>query len=324
MVNNTNKLIFLIAGSLLTAILIASCANLPVRVTPAAPAEPVSPENNSVVSQNPTAEDDGMTLTRPENIPWVEPAAGMTVTPIVLPIEKRGEEGGLIIRTESDNSEGGVIYYENGEEAPLIQAVYPTATPAAPDVPAVYGGLKDEMSVYSFAPVSGAVVLPNQALHMDVMLKNTGTTTWQTTYKVTDISANPITVIREYNLPYAVAPQGTVMLSIYMTAPAELGTYQETFSIQDAYGAVFGSFDYSLVVGGFSSITEIPTLTATITPTYYSAAGITATPDELRWMCIDPERSKLQDCYQFCVEYSDREEFSYCFYDGIRYTTPIP
>ena len=87
---------------------------------------------------------------------------------------------------------------------------------------------------------------------------------------------------------------------------------------------VFGNFEYVLTVGGFSSITEIPTLTATVTPTYYSAEGITATPDSLAWMCIDPERSKLQDCYQFCVEYSDREEFRYCFYDGNRYTTPIP
>ena len=57
---------------------------------------------------------------------------------------------------------------------------------------------------------------------------------------------------------------------------------------------------------------------------YYSADGITATPDSLAWMCIDPERSKLQDCYSFCVEYSDRDEFRYCFYDGQRYTTPVP
>ena len=156
------------------------------------------------------------------------------------------------------------------------------------------------------------------------MLKNSGTTTWQTSYKVSDISSSPMTVTREYYLPYAVSPGGTVLLSIYMAAPSAVGNYQASFSIQDSYGAVFGTFDYTLVVGSFSSITEIPTLTATVTPTYYSAEGITATPDSLAWMCIDPERSMRQDCYQFCVEYSDREEFSYCFYDGIRYTTPIP
>ena len=185
-------------------------------------------------------------------------------------------------------------------------------------------GTKDEMNVSNFNPVNGAVVLPNQALHMDVTLKNIGSTTWQTSHKVIDISSDPMTVLREYNLPYAVAPNGTVMLSIYMTSPAELGTYTANFMIQDAYGANFGEFEYTLTVGGFSSITEIPTLTATVTPTYYSAEGITATPDELRWMCIDPERSKLQDCYSFCVEYSHLDAFKYCFYDGVRYTTPVP
>ena len=98
-------------------------------------------------------------------------------------------------------------------------------------------------------------------------------------YKVVDISENPMTVQKEFNLPYAVAPGGTAVLSIYMTAPSMLGNYTESFQIQDAYGAVFGKFDYYMSVGDFSYITAIPTLTATITPTYYSAEGITATPD---------------------------------------------
>ncbi len=286
-------------------LLMASCANLPTQVV-----------TISEVNDSDNSDDDNPTeqfvepIQNTQREEWSGGNMGPTVTPIVLSIESRGAEGAIIIREVPEQPQGSEYYYVSDVATPV-----PTAN---------FGGMKDEMSVVSYAPVNGAVVLPNQALHMDVTLKNTGSTTWQTSYKVTDISSNPMTVLREYYLPYAVAPDGTVMLSIYMTSPAELGSYTANFMIQDAYGAKFGEFEYMLTVGGFSSITEIPTLTATVTPTYYSAEGITATPDELRWMCIDPERSKLQDCYSFCVEYSHLDAFKYCFYDGVRYTTPVP
>ena len=184
--------------------------------------------------------------------------------------------------------------------------------------------MRDEMELVSFNPRNNSTVLPGQSLHLDITLKNTGTTTWQTSYKVTDISASPMAITKEYTLPYPVAPGGTVLISVYMAAPSPLGNYVESFQIKDSYGAVFGQFEYYLTVGDFSVITAIPTLTATITPTYYSPDGITATPDSLAWMCIDPERSKLQDCYSFCVEYSHREEFRFCYYNGDLYLTPVP
>ena len=309
MENKKKQLLIFLIFCISTALFAASCANLPSKIVPEHSENGVTPEPEislpSGDAQAPGTDD--YMIQNNRNDDWTEPQSNVTVTPVLLFIEKKGDADALIIRDEPviGSDTGGFVY----------------ATPA-PNVS--YGGLKDEMEVYGYAPVNGAVVLPNQFLHLDVTLLNTGTTTWQTTYKVTDTSADPMTVLREYYLPYAVAPQGTVMLSIYMTAPQELGSYTESFRIEDAYGAVFGNFEYVLTVGGFSSITEIPTLTATVTPTYYSPEGITATPDSLAWMCIDPERSKLQDCYQFCVEYSDREEFRYCFYDGNRYTTPMP
>ena len=296
---------------LLCILFIASCANLPTKVDQ----KPVV----DISEDDTTGENDEEYMIRNDSFDnWSSDYAGPTVTPIVLSIESAGEEGSLIIRQDPvlpEDSEISYSYDSSSDSGIQVSTPVPTA---------YSGAMKDEMAVAGFSPVNGAVVLPNQSMHMDVTLKNTGTTTWQTSYKVVDISGNPLTVLREYNLPYAVAPEGTVLLSIYMTSPAELGSYTSNFLIQDAYGVKFGEFAYTLTVGSFSSITEIPTLTATITPTYYSADGITATPDSLAWMCIDPERSKLQDCYSFCAEYSDRDEFRYCFYDGVRYTTPVP
>ncbi len=212
----------------------------------------------------------------------------------------------MIIREDNSADTSEIVY---------ITAV-PTAASSASSV------MKDEMSVYSFAPVSGTTVLPGEALHLDVTLKNTGTTTWQTSYKIVDYSNNAMAVTKEYNLPNAVAPGGTVLVSIYLAAPKTVGSYPENFYIQDAYGVKFGSFDYVLTVGDYSAVTPIITYTPSMTPTYYSADGITATPDTLAWMCVDRERSKLQDCLLFCQTYPDT--FPVCYYDGERYLTPVP
>ena len=311
-----NTIYYVVFILLFMMVLLPSCVNLPQKVTPIAT---LSDEVNLIIRNENDPEPEANNapeVNAPVVYEWVEPAGGPTVTPLVLGIEKRGEEGIVILRTPS--AEGESVYTEPGTyEMPSSQSY--NSSPIVNNAV-----MSDSMEPVNFNPVNGAVVLPGQALHLDVTLKNTGTTTWQTNYKITDISASPMTIQKEYNLPYAVAPGGTAIVSIYMSAPSNLGTYTETFQIQDAYGAVFGRFDYGLTVGDFSYVTSIPTLTATITPTYYSAEGITATPDSLAWMCIDPERSKLQDCYSFCVEYSDRDEFRYCFYDGQRYTTPVP
>ena len=293
---------------LILLVTFASCANLPVKVVSNLPSmqdeegpdEDDDDEDDDLISR-PGEEDDDFDDFDSYSFDrdWSEPEYGPTVTAIVLIAEQTGKEGGVIERQPYSYEDDGEYGYE-----------YEAATPVPTALP---GGLRDEMALYRYAPVSGSVVLPGQALHLDVTLQNTGTTVWQTSYKVVDYSDDPMTVQREYNLPRAVAPGDTVLISIYMTAPSYTGSFPANFRIQDAYGVVFGTFDYLLTVGEFSSITEIPTLTATITPTYYSPLGITATPDSLAWMCIDPERSKLQDCYQVCVEYSHREEFHFCF-----------
>ena len=291
--------------------LLVSCQNLPSKVvlTLEVPTEE-SESGEPVTSENAADVETEEIIVRQE---WTGPEAGPTVTPIVLMIEKRGEEGGPIIRSE----ESDVYDYISESETSQSMSSYSASASAS-------AGMKDDMELVRFNPVNNAIVLPNQALHLDITLKNTGTTTWMLDYSIEDISAQRMAVDKVWKIPYMAGPGDTVTISVYMTAPQQLGSYSEAFQIKDAYGAVFGTFNYTLTVGSFSSVTDIPTLPPTATPTYYSAAGITATPDELWWMCTDMERSKLQDCYSFCVEYSYRPEFQNCFYDGNRYTTPVP
>ena len=225
MENRALKKILIGILCLILLISFASCANLPTKVVSNLPSAQTGegpdedePDDEGLIS-HPGTDDDGGTdyvISRD----WSEPEFGPTVTAIVLIAEQTGEEGGLIERND-------FIYEDYGES----EYGYDVATPVPTALP---GGLRDEMTLYRYAPVSGSVVLPGQALHMDVTLQNTGTTVWQTSYKVVDYSESPMTVQREYNLPRAVAPGDTVLISIYMTAPSYIGSYPANFRIQDA------------------------------------------------------------------------------------------
>ena len=293
-----NKII-LLSTALIVLLILSACANTPGQSVKVYYETQTAEADTNVTGGDQSSQDRSASLAESIN--------GPTVTPIVLSVVKKGSEGSMIVREETT---------EDPSEIQYITEV-PTAAPAASS-----SAMKDEMSVYSFSPASGSTVLPGEALHLDVTLQNTGTTTWQTSYKIVDYSNNAMAVTKEYNLPNAVAPGGTVLISIYLAAPTTAGSYPENFYIQDAYGVQFGSFDYVLTVGDYSVITPIITYTPSMTPTYYSADGITATPDSLAWMCVDRERSKLQDCKAFCENYPDT--FPVCYYDGERYLTPVP
>ncbi|MBQ6520631.1 MAG: hypothetical protein IJI14_18140 [Anaerolineaceae bacterium] len=318
LINMTRAKLILIT-SLIIICLLAACSNLPGKTKESANPT-ISDPTEEVQTQSETETESF--IQRNYSSEWTEPSKDLpTVTAIVLGVEKKGETAPMIIRESNSESRIDNNAYSVSDPGTITRISTPVPNQITEIQPS---GMYDRMETYSFNPRDGSTVLPGQSLHLDVTLKNTGTTTWQTNYKVSDISQAPMTVQREYTLPYAVAPGGTVLLSIYMAAPSTLGTYSAGFEIKDSYGAAFGQFYYSLNVGDFSVLTSIPTLTATITPTYYSPIGITATPDSLAWMCIDPERSKRQDCYSFCVEYSHRPEFSYCYYNGELYLTPVP
>ena len=316
MVINSRSIVILLV---LLPLLMTSCSNLPGKDKTSIN---TSNEPLSEVDQTLTQGKNDVEIIQRPNLEWVEPASNSpTVTPIVLGPEKRGETAPIIVRDPIEQITRDPSTFTSNDMSGYTQISTPFPTAVQGNM---QGAMRDEMELVSFNPRNNSTVLPGQSLHLDISLKNTGTTTWQTNYKLIDTSAAPMAITKEYLLPYPVAPGGTVLLSVYMAAPSALGNYVENFQIKDSYGVVFGQFEYYLAVGDFSVITAIPTLTATITPTYYSPDGITATPDSLIWMCIDPERSKLQDCYSFCVEFSDREEFRYCYYDGELYQTPVP
>jgi hypothetical protein len=81
--------------------------------------------------------------------------------------------------------------------------------------------------------------IPNASFTKTWRLKNVGTCTWNTNYKLTYVSGDKIGGPASQNLPKNVAPGEQIDISIDLTAPASEGTYQGSWMIADENGQFF-------------------------------------------------------------------------------------
>ncbi len=74
-------------------------------------------------------------------------------------------------------------------------------------------------------------------------LKNTGTCTWNSSYALVFADGDKMSAPAEVPLTASVAPGQTVDLSVELTAPDTLGTYQGNWQLRDEQGKTFGIGD---------------------------------------------------------------------------------
>jgi len=133
--------------------------------------------------------------------------------------------------------------------------------PAAQSVSA-YGMCDAAQFVADVTVPDGTVYAAGTAFTKTWRLRNTGTCTWTTSYKLVFYTGSQMGAPASVNLPYSVAPGQTIDLSVGMTAPATAGTYQGDWMLQNASAVNFGigayankSFWVKIVVPGTSSST---------------------------------------------------------------------
>ncbi len=86
----------------------------------------------------------------------------------------------------------------------------------------------------------GTIFAPNEAFVKTWRLKNVGTCTWTTSYKLDFISGEQMGGPSSQNLPMSVPPGGTIDVSVNLTAPASPGTYNGFWKFENASGQKFG------------------------------------------------------------------------------------
>jgi hypothetical protein len=112
----------------------------------------------------------------------------------------------------------------------------------------------------------GTVMDPGQKFTKTWELKNSGTCTWTTDYKVVFYIGSAMGGNTSQALSSAVSPGGSIDISIHMTAPTTAGNYKGDWMFSDPSGTTFGTelsgrvpFWVQIVVGSTAPPTATPT-----------------------------------------------------------------
>lgn len=132
----------------------------------------------------------------------------------------------------------------------------------------------------------GAQMSPGQSFVKTWRLRNGGTCTWSTSYKVIFASGDIMGGPTELNLTASVAPGQEIDISVNLTAPASAARYQGNWLLRNASGSNFGiqgSAPFWVIInvaGGTATATNTPGgptattgPTATPSPALFSSAS---------------------------------------------------
>jgi len=214
-------------------------------------------------------------------------------------------KGALSLKAKLD--EVITTLYNDGTIAGLAQRylglpqVLPTPTPAPTSTPAPPPACLDGLALVQHLTQEGDMS-PGQAFTKGWQVKNTGTCTWDTSYRLVFVSGNkmggePVAVARE------VQPGETYDLQINLVAPLNPGSYQGVWQMENGQGQAFGErLRVSIKVVGGPTVTPAPTQTP--------VAGITFT--------VDRDQIKAGECVNFYWKVDNVKEI-YFYREGQRW-----
>lgn len=110
-----------------------------------------------------------------------------------------------------------------------------TSTPTTSTKPCDRAEFVDDITVED-----GTVFKPGETFTKTWRLKNTGSCTWTSSYRVVFDSGNALGAPASFNLPTSVAPDGIIDISVQMKAPDIEKDYESYWKLQNASGVMFG------------------------------------------------------------------------------------
>lgn len=161
----------------------------------------------------------------------------------------------------------------------VTMTVATTATPAAPTATATSlagASSEDQATLVSQSPANNATVGLGETFKVTWTLKNSGQSTWTTSYALkwySGMQGQNLTLANTAFLTGAVAPDATTDVAITFTAPSTVGAAQTTWYLQNTLtGANIMKVTLSVQVA------NVPTATATaVTATTAPTTAATAT-----------------------------------------------
>jgi hypothetical protein len=124
---------------------------------------------------------------------------------------------------------------ETPTETPVPSPTPVPATATATPLPCDWAGFVSDVTI-----PDNTEILVGTKFTKTWRLKNIGTCTWSTSYKLVFMSGDSMDAPATKALSSSVAPGGTVDVSVQLKAPSSAGTYQGNFMLQNASGVNFG------------------------------------------------------------------------------------
>ena len=121
-------------------------------------------------------------------------------------------------------------------EITLAPVSNPTETPASVAAP----GCTVSAELVGENPPDGVMLAPGAYFWKTWTLKNTGSCTWDASYKLVYWSGDLMGGLNSYPFPDVVAPDESKDVSIYLKAPDTTGTFTGYWRIQTPWGSDFG------------------------------------------------------------------------------------
>jgi photosystem II stability/assembly factor-like uncharacterized protein len=123
----------------------------------------------------------------------------------------------------------------------LLPPLTPTQTPITPPPPTIQASGCDRASFVTDVNIpDGTTFSPGAGFSKTWRLKNSGTCTWTTSYKLTYYSGEQMGAPTSVNMPWTIYPGQTVDVTVNMVAPNSVGTYRGYWILTNANGQFFG------------------------------------------------------------------------------------
>ncbi len=147
------------------------------------------------------------------------------------------------------------------DTAPALTGTVPPGEtlPAPPTAPSNGGSANNfctaSASLAGETVPDGTIVSPGSVFTKTWRITNTGTCTWDSSWKIVYVSGDLLGAAGVFNFPQPAAPGQTVDVPMVLTAPQENGTYTGYWELESKWGAYFGVGDnnspfwVSVVVG---------------------------------------------------------------------------
>lgn len=167
--------------------------------------------------------------------------ADTIATAVAMTVVAQETEGAAVTSTSRPTEAGPTSTPEATNTAPTAVTFSP---PTAPGSTGSNQQCQVVANLVGETIPDGTIMLPGETFQKTWRLKNNGTCTWNSGYKIVYWSGDLMGASMEYPLPRLVAPGEEVEIPLSLTAPTSNGNFSGYWKLQSEWGTAFGVGQY--------------------------------------------------------------------------------